>query len=61
LRSVLPPADADVDVVALREHPAVAARNRAQLDRGEAVVLLVVNVGVGDVSFERDPVRVAAA
>src|SRR5437763_6017894 len=36
----LPAADADVDVVALREDPAVAAGDRAQLERGEPAVAM---------------------
>ena len=55
----LPAADADVDVVALREDPGVAAGNRAQLDqRPSAIVLARVNMS--NVSLERDPVRAAA-
>src|SRR5262249_58903691 len=49
----LPAADADVDVVALREDPAVAAGDRAQLDVGEPAVLLAK----GGVAFEGDTVR----
>src|SRR5438105_2278629 len=48
----LPAADADVRVVALRKDPAVAAGNRPELDRREAVVLLPADVGVGHVPFE---------
>src|ERR671934_105833 len=57
----LPASDADVRVVSLREDPAVAAGDRSELDRGESLVLLPADVGVGHVPLERDPVGVAAA
>ena len=48
----LPAADAVVDVVALGEDPAVAARDRPELDEGEAAVALVER----RVAFEGDAV-----
>ena len=46
-----PAADAHVDVVALREDPAVAARHRAELEHGAAAVALV---RIRRVRLERD-------
>src|SRR5262249_45760336 len=49
-----PAADADVDVVALREDPAVAARQDRELDHHSAAVPLARDDAVADVAFERD-------
>ena len=50
-----PPADAEVGVVALREHPAVAAGHDAELDPGGARVPLLPERAPGHVPLERDP------
>src|SRR5438093_6505783 len=52
----LPAPHPDVDVIALREDPAVAARDRAELDDGLAPVALGPSRPVRDVSLERDAV-----
>ena len=51
----LPPSHTDVDVVALCEHPAVAAGNVAELDDGAALVALAVDDAVRDVALVCDP------
>ncbi len=53
---VSPAADAEVRVVPLREHPAVAAGRLPELDDGGALVALRVDRAPGDVSLERDAV-----
>ena len=58
---VLPAPDADVDVVPLREDPAVAAGHGAELDQREAAVPLLVDRAVRHVAFERDADRRLAA
>jgi len=51
-----PPADPDVDVVALREDPRVAARNGAELDHRTPTPAVLARVNIRDVPFERDSV-----
>ena len=55
----LPAADPDVDVVALRKDPRVAARDGAELDDRPAAVVLA-RVNMVDVALERDAVRAVA-
>ena len=55
----LPAADADVDVVALRKDPRVAARDGAELDDRPAAVVLA-RVNMVDVALERHAVRTVA-
>ncbi len=50
-----PAAHADVDVVALRKRPGIAARNGAEVEQGSAAEAILV-VPVRDVSLERDAV-----
>src|SRR4029078_10564231 len=57
---VLPCADADVDVVALRAHPAVAAREVGELDDSTVCVAVALDDAVRDVSLVRDAVHDAA-
>ena len=52
----LPAADSDVDVVALREDPAVAAGHVRELEAKAALVALAGDDAVGDVCFERDAI-----
>jgi hypothetical protein len=52
----LPAADADVDVVALREDPPIPSGDRAQLDRREPAKALLGDWAVGDVALERNAV-----
>ena len=54
----LPPADADVDMVALGEHPAVAAGNGAELEHRAPAVAVLARLRVGNVAFERNAVAV---
>ena len=55
----LPAADADVDVVALREDPGVAARDGAELDHGAPAVVLA-RVDMSHVPLERHAVSTPA-
>ena len=48
----LPAADADVDVVALREDPAVAAGDRAQLERSQPAVAVLRDGSIRDVPLK---------
>ena len=57
---VLPAAEPDVGVVALRKHPAVAAGDDPELEHGAAPVA-VAQLRVGDVPFERDADRLVPA
>ena len=52
----LPPADADVHVVAFREDPRVAARHDTQVDDRPAAPALLARVAVIHVPLERDAV-----
>src|SRR5205823_9928333 len=56
-----PAADADVDVVALREDPPVPARDLSELDYGATAVPVGPCRGVGDVPLVGDAVVVVAA
>ncbi len=56
-----PPADAEVRVVALREHPAVPARHDAELDPGGARTALRGASSQRDVPLERDAANDPAA
>ncbi len=47
---------ADVHVVTLREHPAVTAGNVGELDDGAMPVAIDLQLAVGHVALERDPV-----
>src|SRR5207302_7399849 len=51
-----PPADPDVDVIALRENPRIAARNGAELDHRTPSPAFLARVNIRDVPFERDSV-----
>ena len=55
----LPAADTDVDVIPLREHPAVAARHVRELEEEPAAVLLFVDDAVRNVAFEGNAVYAA--
>src|SRR5438552_10259443 len=52
----LPAADADVDVVAFREDPAVASGHVRELEAEAALVTLAGDDSVGDVRLEGDAV-----
>ena len=52
----LPPADAEVEMITLREHPAVAARDRPELEDRRAGMALPRH-RIREVALERDPVR----
>src|SRR6266540_5557029 len=56
-----PAADADVDVVTLREDPPVAARNGGQLEHEHAAPAVGRKLLVGKIPLERDAVDDAAA
>ena len=58
---LLPAADAEVRVIALREDPAVAARDDAQLERKPPVVGSAVQLRVRHVPLERDADDAVAA
>src|SRR5205085_7239128 len=58
---LLPRADAHVDVVALREHPAVAAGDVGELDHRAARIALAVERVVADVPLVRHAVDDRAA
>src|SRR5439155_3595482 len=51
-----PAAHADVDVVALREDPGVAAGNRPEVDHRTPLPAVLARVRIGDVALERDAV-----
>ena len=51
-----PPSDADVRVVALREHPSVAAGHHSELHDRRALDSGGLEIGVRHVSLQRDPV-----
>ena len=57
----LPAADADVDVVSLGEHPAVAAGDRAELEDGTPSIPSLDDRLARDVPLERDGEHVVAA
>jgi hypothetical protein len=52
----LPGAHADIDVVPLREHPAVPAGDIRQLDHRAPVVAVARDAPIGDVALESDAV-----
>ena len=56
----LPAADSDVDVVALGEHPAVAAGDVRKLEEEPAAVLVLLHDSVRDVAFQGNTVGSAA-
>src|SRR4051794_29680609 len=56
-----PPADADVDVIALREDPAVTAWQRGELEHQSAAPLAFRQAVVRKVALERDAVHDSAA
>ena len=58
---LLPAADAEIRVIALREDPAVAARDDAQLEREPPVVRRAIHLRVGHVPLERDADDAVAA
>src|SRR5207253_5248133 len=51
-----PPTDSDVDVVALRKYPRVAARHGGQVDHRAAPPALLARVNIRDVPLEGDTV-----